>query len=184
MASLHRNDSPQVSDGKWSVSYGDEGSSLVQIEHGVLLIEDLQRPMWKCSQRRSEFTIQSRFVFTIQTVVLRFNTHRHSSYYREKKTKNTNKTLFRCVVIIFSSALLWLKIKSGKRENARIKCGGCVGSGLLPWLSTQPHSQMTPRITSDYGLFKSGLKSTLGWLNQGAWIKRRRVFLLRGCQVT
>lgn len=40
-------DSPQVSDGKWSVSYSDEGSSLVQIQHCVLFIKDLRGQKWQ-----------------------------------------------------------------------------------------------------------------------------------------
>lgn len=120
----------------------------------------------ECAQQRSEFTIQSRFLFTTQTFVLLLNARRHSSYYREKKQKK-NKTLFRCFAIIFfSSALLWLETKSveGKMPGSS---EGWVGASLLPWLSTQPHSQMTPRITSDYGLFKSGLKTHARLIESG-----------------
>ena len=36
-------DSPQVPDGKWSVSYCHQGPPLIQVEHSVLLVEDLKR---------------------------------------------------------------------------------------------------------------------------------------------
>lgn len=93
MASLHRNDSPQVSDGKWSVSYGDEGSSLVQIEHSVLLIKDLQRQTWKTASalNSAQSSTYSHVFYSLLRLLCCYSMHAGTALTTERKNKKKTK---------------------------------------------------------------------------------------------